>query len=634
VVTPPRRWLVERCLSKQAKGRYDSTTDLARELSTVRDHLSEATSAAGLIERPRPARSRWLIPSAIAAAVLIASGAIFWHLRRIDFFWKNPLQGARFSRFTDWEGSELNATISPDGKFVAFVSNRDGVFDAWVGQVGGGGFLNLSKGRIPDLANPQTYAIGFSEDGAHLWLLDLSNPPAKIWLVPSIGGELQPFLVRGAVNIDTSPDRSRLLYFMGSKGDPIFVADRNGQNEKQIFIGQPGFHNHYTKWSTDGRFVYFASGVPPLDMDLWRIGSEGGVAEQLTRHHADVISPAFLDDRTVMYVVRMADGSSTLYAMDVEKRIPHQVNFGVEDYLSVAATADGRRLVTTVANPTRGLCEAPIFDRIVDESALRQLKLTTVRASGPRYGPNGVFYLSSRGGPEGLWKFKDGVETELWKGSDGAVAAAPAISPDGSRVAFVVRGEARSGLHVMSSDGTDVRRIAEALDVRDTPSWSPDGKWIAVSAREGDTNPIFKVLVDGGAPVRLADGMLFNPVWSPDGRVILYSDVGPKFGAWITVRGITPDKQPVELPEFPKMGYIGNRYRFLPDGKSLVVMEGLLWEQNFWLIELASGRRRQLTKLRPEFRMRSFDVSPDGKTILFDRYRENSDVVLIDLPPR
>ncbi len=49
---------------------------------------------------------------------------------------------------------------------------------------------------------------------------------------------------------------------------------------------------------------------------------------------------------------------------------------------------------------------------------------------------------------------------------------------------------------------------------------------------------------------------------------------------------------------------------------------------------LASGRLRRLTNLRPEFRMRSFDVSPDGKTILFDRYRENSDIVLIDLPPR
>ena len=63
-------------------------------------------------------------------------------------------------------------------------------------------------------------------------------------------------------------------------------------------------------------------------------------------------------------------------------------------------------------------------------------------------------------------------------------------------------------------------------------------------------------------------------------------------------------------------------------------MQGVFWRQNFWLLDLATGRRRQLTDLKPGFDMKSFDVSPDGKQILFDRYRENSDIVLIDLPPR
>jgi Tol biopolymer transport system component len=72
----------------------------------------------------------------------------------------------------------------------------------------------------------------------------------------------------------------------------------------------------------------------------------------------------------------------------------------------------------------------------------------------------------------------------------------------------------------------------------------------------------------------------------------------------------------------------------LPDGKALVVMQGEQWRQDFWLLDLATGRLRQLTNLRPGYDMKSFDVSPDGKQILFDRTRENSDVVLIDLPPR
>src|SRR5262252_845015 len=69
-VPPPLRWIVERCLSKQPRGRYVSTEDLAREISTVRDHLSEATSGSGLVERPRPARPPWRIPAVIAVLLL------------------------------------------------------------------------------------------------------------------------------------------------------------------------------------------------------------------------------------------------------------------------------------------------------------------------------------------------------------------------------------------------------------------------------------------------------------------------------------------------------------------------------------------------------------------------------------
>ena len=71
----------------------------------------------------------------------------------------------------------------------------------------------------------------------------------------------------------------------------------------------------------------------------------------------------------------------------------------------------------------------------------------------------------------------------------------------------------------------------------------------------------------------------------------------------------------------------GGRYRFLPDGKGPVLMLG-------WLLDPASGRQRQLTNLKPGHVTRSFDVSPDGKQILFDRVEEHSDVVLIELPER
>jgi Tol biopolymer transport system component len=616
-VPPPLRWVIERCLVKELKERYASTEDLARELGALRDHFSEVASSG---ESP----------------VVLAAPQQRKPARRRLRPWRNPLAEAHFTRLTDWEGSELDAAISGDGRFVAFLSDRDGPFDAWVGQIGSGEFLNLTKGRYPTLANPIVHSVGFSGDDAHVWFRVNSKDGKthSVLLVPTIGGTPRLFLP-SAVEAAWSPDHTRILYYAPSPGDPIFIADRNGGNPRQICVDKPGIHQHYLTWSPDNRFVYFVRGIPPGEMDIWRIPSTGGVAERLTHHNSQVAYPTLLDKHTLIYTATRENVSgSGLYAMDVERRIPHSVSAGLEECVSVGASADGRRLVVTVANPVRDLWTVPITDQVVDDSGVRRFSLPTLRAAAPRFGPDYILYLGSKGRADGLWKLKDGSETELWKGSEGTVPYAPAISPDGAQICFAVRSEGRGQLYLMTADGTNVRRFAESLEVRTAPSWSPNGKWIAAAASEGKAYPLFKVPVDGGAPLRLVDGVnsvVSNPVWSPDGRFILYSE--GQGSATVRLQGITPDKQPFPLPEV-WVGNTGDRYRFLPDGKSLVVTQGVLWLQNFSLLDLATGKQRQLTNLARQIIMRSFDVSPDGKQILFDRYRQSSDLALIDLPGR
>ena len=63
-------------------------------------------------------------------------------------------------------------------------------------------------------------------------------------------------------------------------------------------------------------------------------------------------------------------------------------------------------------------------------------------------------------------------------------------------------------------------------------------------------------------------------------------------------------------------------------------MQGLTASQDFWLLDLATMKSRLLTRLQNRATMRTFDITRDGKQIVFDRLRENSSVVLIDLPQK
>ena len=76
------------------------------------------------------------------------------------------------------------------------------------------------------------------------------------------------------------------------------------------------------------------------------------------------------------------------------------------------------------------------------------------------------------------------------------------------------------------------------------------------------------------------------------------------------------------------------RLRFFHGQRALVVMRGEIQHKNLWLVDLMTGAERQLTNLPPDFNVRDFDVSADGREIVLERVQEHSDVVLIDLAPR
>jgi Tol biopolymer transport system component len=656
--TPARiRRLVAHCLAKDPKQRLRDIAD-ARFAIDSSDDVLPAQDGSAVAPGASTTRKTWLRWVAVAAATSL--GLVAWaagitapktariasdaEAGRTATTDDNPFANAQFSRFTDWEGAEGAAEISPDGRFVAFKADRAGQVDLWISQVGTGRFSNLTADMAP-LDSPRSdqllRGLGFSGDGSELWFT-LGGGGADSRLIPITGGEPRAFLGPGGAAPAWSPDGTSLAFFRNGGGDPLFVADRVGADARPVAVPDQaetkgffasGMHNHNPVWSSDGQWIYFVHGLEPtVETEIWRVTRSGDSSERMTQEHTAANFVARLNNRTLLYTAPARDRSGPwLWALDVERKISRRVVSGLERYVSVSASRDGRRVVATVANPVASLWRVPLLDRMVVDEDAQRYTVPTTRAVAPRFGGTSLFYLSSRGTVDGLWRLDSGQASEVWKGTTAALTEPPAVSADGRYVAVVTTREGKRQLAIMAADGTGVRTLAASIDMQgaagqSSADWSPDGRWIVAGGTDAEGPGLFKIPVDGGPPVRLAAGTATNPVWSPDGDLIVYS--GSLVAGQVTLLGVRASGAPVTLP---RLSVRAGGYRFLRNGQGLVYLRRRQ-DVDFWLFDLAAKSTRQLTRFSDTALVSTFDITPDGKHIVFDRSTENSDIVLIELP--
>jgi Tol biopolymer transport system component len=583
------------------------------------------------VEQPR-IRGRFVLPLMVAVGVAVAVGVVLW-FRGTEYFWRNPVADARVEAVTDFGGVEQAAAVSRDGNLVAFLSDRDGETDVWIKQIGSGQMHNLTNGSVKGLGNPSIRSLAFSPDGSFVtyWARG-QDGDISVWATPTLGGQPRQYL-EGVAEFDWTRDGSRLAYHTPGPGDPLYVSDGSLRpGATPLFTAPAGLHSHFPLWSPDARFIYFVQGELPDKLDIWRIPSGGGSAERITSHNGRVTYPVFLDPRTLLYLASDPDGSGPwLYSVDVERRIPHRLTFGLDRYTSLAASGDGRRLVVTLASPKRTLWRLPIADSPTEVSGAVPILLTNSAGFSPCLGPGYLLYVSATGAGESIWKVVNGLGAELWSGQGARIFGGPAISADGRSIAFSVQQRDKTLLYVMQSDGTNVKMVSDSLALQGSPAWEPDGRSITSAADDHGVTHLFRIPLDGRPPAAFVQEYSVEPAWAPDGSFVVYSaaDIGTTF----SVKAATAEGKAYPLPELTLTR--GARHvAVLPGGRALVVLRGDIQHKNLWRIDLGTGAERQLTNLPSDFDVRDFDISADGREVVLEREQERSDVMMLDLARR
>jgi hypothetical protein len=190
----------------------------------------------------------------------------------------------------------------------------------------------------------------------------------------------------------------------------------------------------------------------------------------------------------------------------------------VESVVFEAAPTGGKELFVRSLNPAGGVRRL-----LPPMTAARQPAITT---DGSRI----AFVGRDEAGNEDIWVMNaDGSDPERLT-TDPALDDQPAWSPDGLSIAFRSLRQGKSDVWVMNADGTDQRNLTFAgvffpEELNDHPAWSPDGETLVFSRGLGLGQALYKIGADGSGMTQFLawSGLdLLEPSWSQDGKLIAF----------------------------------------------------------------------------------------------------------------
>jgi tricorn protease len=455
-----------------------------------------------------------------------------------------PVNLTADSPANDWQQE-----FSPDGKWLAFRSERDGG-GVYLMDAGGGSVQRLSAEGFNPSWSPDGAEIAYSSAQV---LADPASRPVRGTLsaIKVATGERRVVYDLGdAVQPRWSPDGQRIAFWaFAAQGGQRDVWTIPASGGKPISVIQDAATDWNPVWSPDGRYLYFASDRDG-SMEIWRVGIDQrtglvpGPPERLTSNGTAVRGH-----------IALADHGTRLLFMDqtfsqVVKRVAFDPVSGTvagapelvlgaglrPTNLDVSPT--GQSLVFySVARPhaSLGVWE-DLYVTQADGGNRRQLTADSARDRGPAWSPDGrrIAFFSDRSGSYEIWTVNpDGTNLrQLTHGSENRSGVI--WSPDGARLHYVQRRGLTWDTYVIDPNKPPAAQVVEELPAIGSSneyftgtSWSPDGQKIA------GTRAFVDRAVPGGIFVyttasktfrMIMDGVAGAPRWLNDNRRLLYSD--------------------------------------------------------------------------------------------------------------
>lgn len=461
--------------------------------------------------------------------------------------WSVPVGGGTATRLTTDPALDRYPQFSPDGRTLAFISERADGRQVFRMAATGGAARQITwhtegyrlEGWYPDgsAVLATTRRDNFWRHETRFVRVDLGRRSADAMLFDAVG-------MYGSL----SPDGAQLLF--QREGSAWWRKGYRGPNAGQIWLydlRQKRFTKvaeHLTgcrtpAWHPSGKSFYYVCGKSGT-YNLHHKVLETGADTQLTHFDDDgLIQPAFAANGTMCVFRRLGD----LWRLPLTGAGARPERIAVQRAGDLEVSRTQRRTLTSASQAVfsaDGLDIAFIAggDVWVMDSTLRepvQVTATPEHESDLIFTQDGdaLLFVSESGGQPDIWRAERGDATRYWwrnesftlkrLTNDGTQEGGLRLSPDGTRVGFI---KGQGDFVVMQPDGSEPRTLIQGWSAPEF-DWSPDGQWVCYAHSDNDFNrDIWLAPIDGSrAPFNLSrhPDNESEPRWSPDGKLIAFT---------------------------------------------------------------------------------------------------------------
>ena len=566
--------------------------------------------------------------------------------------WTVPTAGGEARLLVAHSANESRPIYSPDGKKLAFGSNRTGGGDIYV--------LTLATGDLKRLTfdDGNDQLDGWSRDGRWVYFTSSSKDisgMSDIFRVSSEGGTpMQVTADRYTSEFFAAPSPDGKALAFAARGNSAGQWWRKGHShldESELWLLNDGKYEQLTErgakqqwpmWSANGRTIFFTSDRSGAQ-NLWS-KAINGQAKQLTKFTSGrVLWPTIsYDGKTIVFernfgiwkfdtaTGQTAEIPTTRRGAPTGPSIEHlALTNGFQD---LALSPDGKK----VAFVARGEIFAASSK---DGGDAVRVTRSVAAESDVVWSPDSkrIAYVSERGSVPHLFlfDFPTNTETQLTNGT--GADAVPRFSPDGKLIAFVRDG---GELRVYETDSKQERKLADAKMERSpflnnrSFAWSPDSKWLAFSAVSNKSfRNIYAIQASGGEAKQissLASNSGSSISWSPDGTYLLFQTVMRTESGQIARVDLLPRTPKFREDQFrdlfkeeaPRNPAIERRAQTPPPQAQQPAETADKKPANKAVEIVFDGIRQRLSLLPVGVDVASLTISQDGKTLLMSASAE------------